>query len=96
MGRSSSLILVRFTIGSAISVNLTIYHTGITHVYGGVLSALSINYTLTPVADGVSGGEQRWIEKEVVTALYPDRQEILVTEEREVMGDFRPQGYWKV
>jgi hypothetical protein len=39
----------------------------------------------------MSGSEQRWIEKEIVTALYPDRQEILVMDEREIVGDF--QGY---
>jgi hypothetical protein len=91
MGRSSSLILVRFVISSANCANFTIYPAGITHAYGGVLSALSINYTLTPVAGDVSGSEQRWMEREVVTALYPDRQEVLVTDEREVIGDF--QGY---
>lgn len=59
-------------------------------MYGGVLSALSIDYTLIPVADDIPDG-RRWIEREVVTALYPDWQEVLVTDVREVVGDF--QGY---
>jgi hypothetical protein len=63
-----------------------IIDTGISHAYGGVLSALSIHYTLNPVGDTDS---QRWIEKEVVSALYPDRQEILASDEREVVGEFR-------
>jgi len=87
MGRSLLLIPVRFLVDSTYVVYLTPY-TGITHAYGGVLSALSINYTLTPIADNASGGKQRWVEKEVVTALYPDRQELLVVDEREVVGDF--------
>jgi len=59
---------------------------GISHAYGGVLSALSIHYTLNPVGDA---GSQRWKEKEVVSALYPDRQEIIASDEREVVGEFR-------
>lgn len=62
-----------------------IIDTGISHAYGGVLSALSIHYTLKPVGDADS---QRWIEKEVVSALYSDRQEILASDEREVVGEF--------
>ncbi|KAF8972208.1 Metallo-dependent phosphatase-like protein [Flammula alnicola] len=62
-----------------------IIDTGISHAYGGVLSALSIHYTLEPIGDDES---QRWIEKEVVSAIYADRQEILVSDEREVVGNF--------
>ncbi|KAG6862541.1 hypothetical protein C0995_000089 [Termitomyces sp. Mi166 len=62
-----------------------IIDTGISHAYGGVLSAVSIHYTLTPIG---ADEEKRWIEKEVVSALYPDKQEILVVDEREVVGDF--------
>jgi hypothetical protein len=51
-------------------------------------SALSITYSLTPIGDK-SGGEQRWIEEEIVEALYPDRKDQLVVDKREVMGDFR-------
>ncbi|RDB26317.1 hypothetical protein Hypma_006636 [Hypsizygus marmoreus] len=65
-----------------------IIDTGISHAYGGALSALSIHYTLTPVLGNGSGKKQRWIEREIVSALYPDRQEVLVEDEREVLGDF--------
>ncbi|KAF8071888.1 Metallo-dependent phosphatase-like protein [Lyophyllum atratum] len=65
---------------------IIIIDTGISHAYGGVLSALSIHYTLLPIG---TDKDQRWIEKEVVSALYPDRQEVLVADEREVVGDFR-------
>ncbi|KAF9557428.1 Metallo-dependent phosphatase [Agrocybe pediades] len=64
---------------------IIIIDTGISHAYGGVLSALSIHYTLTPIGDDHSN---RWHEKEVVSALYVDRQEILVTNEREITGSF--------
>ena len=53
---------------------------GISHAYGGALSALSIYYTLVPIA----GKENRWVEREVVSALYVDRQEVLAEEVREV------------
>ncbi|ESK87261.1 serine-threonine protein phosphatase [Moniliophthora roreri MCA 2997] len=66
---------------------IIIIDTGISHAYGGALSALSIHYTLTPVS-GSAAGEQKWIEKEVVSALYADRQELIVVDEREVIGDF--------
>lgn len=60
-------------------------HLGISHAYGGALSALSIYYTLTPIGDDAS---KRWREKEVVSALYHDRQEVLAVDEREIVGDF--------
>jgi hypothetical protein len=75
--------------GSATFFMIDLFVTGISHAYGGALSALSIHYTLTPIVVNDSGSQQRWIEKEVVSALYPDRQELLVTDEREVVGDFR-------
>ncbi|KAF9267871.1 Metallo-dependent phosphatase [Marasmius fiardii PR-910] len=56
------------------------------------LSALSVHYTLTPLPKEAGAGtrkeEQKWIEKEVVSALYVDRQEIIAVDEREVEGDF--------
>jgi len=64
---------------------IIIIDTGISHAYGGALSALSIYYTLTPIGDDAS---QRWREKEVVTALYFGRQEVLAVDEREIVGDF--------
>lgn len=64
---------------------LTRYSQGISHAYGGALSALSIYYTLTPIGDNAS---KRWREKEVVSALYHDRQEVLAVEERVIVGNF--------
>ncbi|KXN84765.1 hypothetical protein AN958_12192 [Leucoagaricus sp. SymC.cos] len=64
---------------------IIIIDTGISRAYGGVLSALSIHYTLEPVGDPE---ERRWLETEVISALYPDRREVLVTDEREIVGDF--------
>ncbi|OCB90068.1 Metallo-dependent phosphatase [Sanghuangporus baumii] len=68
-----------------------IIDTGISHAYGGVLSALSIQYTLTPPSTAVdsnpgSGTNRQWKEREIVTAIYPERQEVLVVEERTVLG----------
>jgi hypothetical protein len=72
-----------------ILIVLIFYCSGISHAYGGVLSALSIHYTLTPLNDdGATGSDQRWTEREVVSALYPDHTEIIVDEEREVVGAF--------
>ncbi|KAF9479616.1 Metallo-dependent phosphatase [Pholiota conissans] len=65
---------------------IIIIDTGISHAYGGVLSALSIHYTMIPIGGADSDW---WIEKEVVSALYEDRQEVIVTEEREIVGSFR-------
>ncbi|KAJ7067071.1 Metallo-dependent phosphatase-like protein [Mycena amicta] len=67
---------------------IIIIDTGISHAYGGVLSALSIHYTFTPV-EGSEDTEPRWIEREVVSTLYADRQEIIVDEARELVGNFR-------
>ena len=38
--------------------------TGISHAYGGVLAALSVDYSLTKI------DEDRWAEREVVRAVY--------------------------
>ena len=66
---------------------LTKFHLGISHAYGGALSALSITYTLTPISDDASG-DKAWTEKEVVKALYVDREVVLAEDERKVVGDF--------
>ncbi|KAI6108055.1 Metallo-dependent phosphatase-like protein [Pisolithus sp. B1] len=59
-----------------------IIDTGISHAYGGVLSALSVEYTLEPVS---SGG---WKEQEVVKALYADQDdELLVHATRDLAGN---------
>ncbi|KAH9481721.1 hypothetical protein JR316_0006248 [Psilocybe cubensis] len=79
---------------------IIIIDTGISHAYGGVLSALSVHYTLTPIPnspntkqkqnqDNEDDHSHRWMEREVISALYADRQEIIVTDEREVVGTFR-------
>ncbi|EAU83101.1 hypothetical protein CC1G_11185 [Coprinopsis cinerea okayama7 len=70
---------------------IIIIDTGISHAYGGVLSALSIHYELHPVGDD---GDERWVEKEVVEALYADKREVLDSAVREVVGDFGV-GEWK-
>lgn len=31
---------------------------------------------------------KKWKEKEVVSALYVDRQEVLAVDEREILGEF--------
>ncbi|PPQ99132.1 hypothetical protein CVT24_009321 [Panaeolus cyanescens] len=66
---------------------IIIIDTGISHAYGGVLSALSIHYKLEPIGDEDTGESQQWKETEVVSALYADRQEILATEERVISGN---------
>ena len=60
---------------------IIIIDTGISHAYGGVLSALSVEYSLMPEKQAL-----HWTEKEVVTAIYADHQEVLLTEERELVG----------
>ncbi|EPQ52810.1 Metallo-dependent phosphatase [Gloeophyllum trabeum ATCC 11539] len=66
---------------------ILIIDTGISHAYGGVLSALSIVYSLTPVDAGPDSSLKTWVEKEVVTALYMDRQEVLAEDMRTVVGN---------
>ncbi|EJD06841.1 Metallo-dependent phosphatase [Fomitiporia mediterranea MF3/22] len=64
-----------------------IIDTGISHAYGGTLSALSIQYILSPSEPSPGDKAQRkWSEREVITAIYPDHQDVLVVEERELMG----------
>ncbi|KAH7873384.1 Metallo-dependent phosphatase-like protein [Lentinula edodes] len=68
---------------------IIIIDTGISHAYGGVLSALSIHYTFTPVFDPENtGAKQIWLEREVVSALYEEHQEVIADEQRVVVGDF--------
>jgi hypothetical protein len=59
--------------------------TGISHAYGGALSALSIDYSLKPAPS--SSSEKKWREREVVKALYVNHSVILVEEERDAFGD---------
>ncbi|EGN91917.1 hypothetical protein SERLA73DRAFT_191838 [Serpula lacrymans var. lacrymans S7.3] len=59
-----------------------IIDTGISHAYGGVLSALSITYNLIPVKGG------GWKEQEIVKALYSEADDELVIEvERDLVED---------
>ncbi|KAF8514535.1 Metallo-dependent phosphatase-like protein [Hysterangium stoloniferum] len=97
---------------------IIIIDTGISKAYGGVLSALSINYTLTPESrstatvavdntanatvsnivtmdsnststqQSIGKGVGTWKEREHIIAIYPNRREELVLEEREIVGDF--------
>ncbi|KAH9850383.1 Metallo-dependent phosphatase [Lenzites betulinus] len=67
---------------------IIIIDTGISHAYGGALSALSVTYTLTPISRNADAAQQKWIEKEVVKAVYVDREDLLASDEREVVGDF--------
>jgi len=58
---------------------------GISHAYGGALSALSVEYTLENVPS--SSSEKKWTEKEVVKAVYVDNSVVLVDEARDIFGD---------
>ncbi len=61
---------------------------GISRAYGGVLSALSVHYTLEPIGKAEKPEEQEWQEREVVSALYADRQDVLSEDVRRVVGNF--------
>lgn len=62
---------------------------GISHAYGGVLSGLSITYSLYPLdGDAKRKQDQRWLETEKVAAVYTDFSKILVEETREMVGDY--------
>lgn len=45
---------------------------------------------LTPLAEGSNSDsdKKRWKEREVVTAVYMDHQDVLAVSEQEVVGDF--------
>ncbi|KAI0303718.1 Metallo-dependent phosphatase-like protein [Multifurca ochricompacta] len=67
---------------------IIIIDTGISHAYGGALSALNVEYTLKPVqSSSPSSSEKKWREREVVKAVYPSHFVTLVDEERDVFGD---------
>ncbi|ORY25249.1 Metallo-dependent phosphatase-like protein [Naematelia encephala] len=89
------------------NASIIIIDTGISSAYGGVLSALEIVYTLTPIditkdrdrnhrqdplmadhtdemyAEGLIKGH-RYLEREVVTAIYAKKTKLLALEEREI------------
>jgi hypothetical protein len=39
---------------------------------------------LTPIEDR----EEAWVEREIVSAIYPDRREVIVDSNREIVGNF--------
>ncbi|KAF8751828.1 Calcineurin-like phosphoesterase [Rhizoctonia solani] len=70
---------------------IIIIDTGISKAYGGVLSALSITYTLTPHAPSrflAASNERAWTEHEVIKAIYPDKTEVFVDSVREIRGSW--------
>lgn len=60
---------------------------GISHAYGGVLSALSIEYVLTPLPTLSTSGQKQWNETEHIKAIYEGKEDVFVNEERVVVGD---------
>lgn len=60
---------------------------GISSAYNGVLSALEIVYTLTPVKNAARSGTLRgtYIEREEVYAVYLRRRERIALVEQEVV-----------
>jgi hypothetical protein len=58
---------------------------GISHAYGGALSALSVEYTLEDAPS--SSSEKKWTEREVVKAVYVGHSVVLVDEVRDIFGD---------
>jgi len=64
---------------------IIIIDTGISHAYGGALSALSVEYILENVPSPSS--EKKWTEKEVVKAVHLDHSVILVDEVRDIFGN---------
>ena len=64
---------------------------GMSHAYGGALSALSVEYTLIPIGEeeDASAEEPQWLEREIVKALYEDREQVLAVDERRVTGHFK-------
>jgi hypothetical protein len=77
------------------NASIIIIDTGISSAYGGVLSALEIIYTLTPIASpshdhrqdplrGASVGE-RYVEREEIHAIYERRTKTIALAEKEVV-----------
>ena len=61
---------------------------GISHAYGGVLSALSITYTLDPV----NGQSDVWKETEEVVAVYEHSRTVIAIDNRELKGNYGTHG----
>ncbi|KAH9994785.1 hypothetical protein BJV77DRAFT_993083 [Russula vinacea] len=60
---------------------IIIIDTGISHAYGGALSALSVEYILEDVRSSSSSEKNKLREKEVVKAVYVNRTVVLVDED---------------
>lgn len=60
--------------------------SGISSAYGGPLSALDIQYSLTPASEDAGSGAKasKLVEKEIITALYEDSKQVLVRKERSI------------
>ncbi|KAG8931031.1 hypothetical protein FRC02_003305 [Tulasnella sp. 418] len=58
--------------------------TGISHAYGGVLSAARFTYSISP-----SSTDDKWIENDVVHAIYQDREELLAADKR-ILSHYKP------
>ncbi|KIY51729.1 Metallo-dependent phosphatase [Fistulina hepatica ATCC 64428] len=69
---------------------IIIIDTGISHAYGGALSALDIQYELIPVAPIAGDDRSDWLyeERETVSAVYVDRMELIKQDVRQVVGNF--------
>lgn len=83
--RSKVIIIDTCVLRACLAVfDLTLLGSGISSAYGGVLSALEIMYTLTPVQDSNSSSEDghQMKELEVVTAIYEGRREAISRKER--------------
>ncbi|WVQ78321.1 hypothetical protein IAT38_000406 [Cryptococcus sp. DSM 104549] len=86
---------------SRCNASIIIVDTGISSAYGGVLSALEIIYTLTPVDSKHDGGHRqdplmlsatgsealkgRFIEREEVHAIYENKRKWIALEESEIV-----------
>jgi len=69
-------------------VLITLCIAGISHAYGGVLSALSITYTMDPI----DGQSDVWKETEEVVAVYEHSRTVIVVDSRELKGDYGVHG----
>jgi len=76
---------------------IIIIDTGITPAYGGVLSALKIEYGLFPAqhdplaartTNSSTASIRRWRELEIVRALYEDSADEIARSDRIIEGDF--------
>ncbi|KAK4685445.1 hypothetical protein P7C73_g4704, partial [Tremellales sp. Uapishka_1] len=79
------------------NASVIIIDTGMSSAYGGVLSALEIDYTLTPLssrpdhrqdpllAESIQPG-QTYLEREVVSAIYENGKHVIAVEEKEVVA----------